>query len=220
MFWVLMPSSRSLSLSERKVIDSPFFKLESKLVILVCAKFCIFRYSLVAASGVTAGAFIGLLIGGAAGALVGGTAALGRGRVAGIFKCMEHTEPSDPSLEGEKEAIGMVREIKSILIPDRSELFKKNYKARNRSWWWLAHTLMVTIGVKTEPIMYERLYLGDMEEEVTYGIMGPELSLGNNTCSKYVELPEEHVFLVEQIETWDLRQGGGDEQVRGEALHE
>ena len=50
--WVLMPSSRSLSLSERKVIDSSFFfKLESRLVILVCAKFsCIFRYSLLAAS--------------------------------------------------------------------------------------------------------------------------------------------------------------------------
>ena len=52
MCWVLMPSSRSLSLSERKVIDSSFFfKLESRLVILVCAKFsCIFRYSLLAAS--------------------------------------------------------------------------------------------------------------------------------------------------------------------------
>ena len=52
MCWVLMPSSRSLSLSERKVMDSSFFfKFESKLVILVCAKFsCIFRNSLVAAS--------------------------------------------------------------------------------------------------------------------------------------------------------------------------
>ena len=52
MCWVLIPSSRSLSLSERKVMDSSFFfKFESKLVILVCAKFsCIFRNSLLAAS--------------------------------------------------------------------------------------------------------------------------------------------------------------------------
>ena len=65
---------------------------------------------------------------------------------------------------------------------------------------------LVTTGVETEPIMYERLYLGDMEEEVTDGIMGPELSLRNNThtsTNNYVELPEEHVLLGEQIETWD-----------------
>ena len=84
--WVLMPSSRSRSRSERKVIDSSFFfKLESRLVILVWAKFsCIFRYSLLAASGVTAGAFLGLLFGGGAGAVaLGGAARAPEGGAAG-----------------------------------------------------------------------------------------------------------------------------------------
>ena len=81
MCWVLIPSSRSLSLSERKVIDSSFFfKHKSKLVILVWAKFnCIFRYSVLAPSGVRAGVFLGRLEGGAVAAALdgGGAAALG-----------------------------------------------------------------------------------------------------------------------------------------------
>ena len=79
-FAVLIPSSRSRNLSERKeILSSFFFMLESRLVILVWAKFnCIFRYSFLAASSVTAGAgaFLALLGGGAASALGGRGAAL------------------------------------------------------------------------------------------------------------------------------------------------
>ena len=79
-FAVLIPSSRSRNLSERKeILSSFFFMLESRLVILVWAKFnCICRYSFLAASSVTAGAgaFLALLGGGAASALGGRGAAL------------------------------------------------------------------------------------------------------------------------------------------------
>ena len=70
----IKPSSSSLSLSERKVMDSSFLvNFASKLVILVWAKFnCIFRYSLLAASSVRAGVFLGRLEGGAEAAALGG----------------------------------------------------------------------------------------------------------------------------------------------------
>ena len=89
MFLVFIPSSRSRNLSERrKIVSSFFFMFESKLVILVWARFsCIFRYSFRAPSSVTAGAFLALFGGGAVGAALGGGGTVApRGRVTAALR--------------------------------------------------------------------------------------------------------------------------------------